>query len=222
MKTSRSPFAVLAGCASASNSRRAIILSTLALLACLPNPASSQIQPNSHELHAYVGAFFGDELTDSSISGRVAKVDDDLTFGIRYGYNFTQSLGMELSLGHTAGSVTDTPTNDIDIGLTTLDFNAIFHINTASPRWVPYITVGAGYVWADLDKSIHGKVSDLDVALGGEDSVTGNAGVGLKYFVSDRLMLRFDARYRYVDKLVDRFADSLNTFETTAGVGWRF
>ncbi len=49
-----------------------------------------------------------------------------------------------------------------------------------------------------------------------------NAGVGAKYFVNDRFLVRLEARYRYLDGVLDEFEDSLNTVETTLGVGWRF
>jgi hypothetical protein len=51
---------------------------------------------------------------------------------------------------------------------------------------------------------------------------SGSAGAGLKYFVNDRFLVRLEARYRYLDKVVDRFDDSRNTVETTLGVGWTF
>jgi len=35
-------------------------------------------------------------------------------------------------------------------------------------------------------------------------------------------MIRGEARYRYIDSLLEQFDDSLNTVETTAGVGWKF
>ena len=49
-----------------------------------------------------------------------------------------------------------------------------------------------------------------------------NAGVGLVYYVSDHFLVRADARYRYIDKLVDRYADWLEAPEATFGVGWQF
>jgi hypothetical protein len=35
-------------------------------------------------------------------------------------------------------------------------------------------------------------------------------------------MIRFGARYRYLDTLTDKLDDSLNTYEATLGIGWRF
>ncbi len=60
------------------------------------------------------------------------------------------------------------------------------------------------------------------VSITDDDGFTLNAGVGAKYFATEHLIIRAEARYRYVDKVVDRFDNSLGTVETTLGVGWQF
>ncbi|MEP7242870.1 MAG: hypothetical protein ABI885_04215 [Gammaproteobacteria bacterium] len=40
--------------------------------------------------------------------------------------------------------------------------------------------------------------------------------------MTDKLLFRLEGRYRYLDKVVDHFDHSLNTFETTLGVGYQF
>jgi opacity protein-like surface antigen len=87
---------------------------------------------------------------------------------------------------------------------------------------VPYVTAGVGYAWADFDRSVRGTVGGIDISVGGDSGFTANAGFGVKYFATERLMVRFDARYRYIDALADRYDSSLNTFETTLGIDWRF
>ena len=62
-------------------------------------PASAQVKARSQELDAYAGELFGDDLTDTRISGHKPKLDDDVTFGVRYGYNFTEAWGIEATLG---------------------------------------------------------------------------------------------------------------------------
>ena len=68
-------------------------------------PASAQVQAGSQEVEAYAGALFGDDLTDVRISGQQPKLDDDVTFGLRYGYNFTENWGIESSLGFSPNVV---------------------------------------------------------------------------------------------------------------------
>lgn len=197
-------------------------LATAGALAVTAVPAMAQVTAGSQEVHAYVGEAFGDDLSDRKINGRTPKLDDDLTYGFRYGYNFTDAWGLDLSLGQTNTSVTGLRGRDTDLDLTTFDVDAIYHFNPGS-RFVPYVLAGIGYASADLDRPIIGVVSGVGpVRIKDDSGFTLNAGVGAKYFIADNVSLRLDARYRYLDKVIDRFDDSLNTFETTLGVGFQF
>ena len=196
-------------------------LAALGALALNAAPAVAQVEANSQEVHAYGGELFGDDLTDTKISGRTPKLDDDLTYGVRYGYNFTSNWGIELSLGQSASSVTELAGGDVDLDLSTVDVDAVWHFNSGS-RFVPYVVAGLGYASADLDAPIRGTVNGGAVSIEDDSGFTLNAGVGAKYFATDRFLVRFEARYRYLDGVVDNFDDSLNTFETTLGVGWKF
>lgn len=197
--------------------KRLIGLATVGALSVAAVPAMAQVTAGSQEVSAYVGEAFGDDVSDRKINGRTPELDDDLTFGLRYGYNFTDALGLELSLGRTNTSVTGLATRDIDLDLTTFDVDAVYHFNPSS-RFVPYVLAGIGYASADLDRPIGvGAVRVSD-----DNGFTLNAGVGAKYFITDTVSLRLDARYRYLDKVIDRYDDSLNTFETTFGVGFQF
>lgn len=197
-------------------------LALAGLLAGVPAAAQPLIRPGSQEVHVFAGGLLADDLTDTKISGRTPQLDDSVTFGARYGYNFTATWGAELSLGYTPGSVTRGAEGDIDLDVTTLELNVVRHFHPILPRLVPYFTMGAGYAWADLDRSIRGTVGSTNVSVGGEDGFTANAGAGLKYFVTDQVILRCDLRYRYVDQLADRFEQSLDAVEGTIGIGWIF
>lgn len=197
-------------------------LATVGALAGSVLPATAQVTESSQEVHVYVGEAFGDELTDRMVSGRSPELDDDVTFGVRYGYNFTDAWGLELALGRTNTSVTKLAGRDIDFDLTTFDVDGIYHFNS-SESLVPYVLAGIGYVNGDLDRPIIGTAPGVGaVRINDDNAFTFNAGVGAKWFVSDLVSLRLDLRYRYLDKIVDRLDDSLNTFETTVGVGFKF
>ena len=183
-------------------------------------PALAQ-EAGKQEVHVYAGELFGDDITDRAISGQTPKLDDDVTFGLRYGYNLTDRLGLEASAGRTPSSVTKLAGGDIDLDLTTIDLDAVWNFNTGT-RFSPYVTAGVGYAWANLDRSIQGTVGAQPVSIEDDNGFTLNAGVGAKYFATDNLVLRAEARYRYLDKVVAPFDQSLNTVETTLGVGWRF
>lgn len=195
---------------------------TLGALAVGAGPAQAQVTSGSQEIHVYVGEAFGDDLTDRRVSGRRPEIDDDVTYGVRYGYNFSDARGIELSLGRTNTSVTELAGRDVDFDLTTFDVDGIYHVGS-SEKFVPYVLAGIGYVNGDLDRPIVGVAPGVGaVRIDDDNAFTFNAGVGAKWFVSNSVSLRLDLRYRYLDKVVDRIDDSLNTFETTVGVGFKF
>jgi outer membrane beta-barrel protein len=196
-------------------------LSAIAALAIHAAPASAQVQAGTQEVDVYGGELFGDTLTDREISGTTPELDDGITYGVRYAYNLTNSLGLEASLGNAASSATKLAGQDIDLDLTTLDLDAVWNFDTGS-KLVPYVLAGAGYAKANLDRPITGTVNGQPVSLDDDEGFTLNAGVGAKYFVTDNVLVRLEARYRYVDAVLDDLDDSLNTVETTLGIGWQF
>jgi outer membrane beta-barrel protein len=196
-------------------------LSAIGALAIYAAPASAQVQEGTQEVNVYGGELFGDRLTDREISASKPELDDDVTYGLRYAYNLTNSFGIEAQLGHTASAATKLAGGDIDLDLTTLDLDAVWNFDTGS-KLVPYVLGGVGYAKASLDSPITGTVNGQPVRLDDDDGFTLNAGVGARYFVTDNVSLRLEARYRYVDAVLDNLDDSLNTFETTLGVSWHF
>lgn len=184
-------------------------------------PASAQVHAGSQEVDAYAGALFGDDLTDVRISGQRPKLDDDVTFGLRYGYNFTDAWGIEAALGYNPNKVTGLAGGDVDLDLTTFDVDAVYNFNP-SGRLVPYVLAGAGYASANLDHDLVGFVNAQPVTISDDEGFTANAGIGAKFFATDKLLFRLEGRYRYLDKVIDHFDHSLNTFETTLGVGYQF
>jgi outer membrane protein len=188
-------------------------LLTLGVLSAQALPALSQ-EAGKHEVHAYGGALFGDKVTDVNVGGQRPELDDDATFGLRYGYNATDNFGIELSTGYSPNSVTKLAGSDIDIDLYTVDLDAVWNFANDSAL-TPYVLAGVGYASANLDRPLAGTIQD-------DDGFTLNAGAGLKYALTDRVVLRGEVRYRYLDKVVDRLDNQLNTFETTLGLGYRF
>ncbi len=186
------------------------------------SPAKAQVEARTHELHAYAGYLFGDDLTDTQISGATPELDGDFTAGVRYVYNFNEALGFDASFGYSPNAATGLATGgDIDLDIMTLDLDAVWNFMPGG-QLVPYVLGGVGYASADLDRPITGLVNGLPVQIDDDDGFTFNAGVGMKYFFSESVQLRVEARYRYMDALVDNFDDSLNTFEATIGAGMTF
>ncbi len=192
----------------------------LGVLAFEAVPALAQ-DAGKQEVSVYAGALFGDDVTDRSLTGRTPKLDDSFTYGLRYGYHLTDALGIELSVGESPSTVKRLTGGDIDLDLTTFDLDAVWNFRNGT-RFTPYVFGGVGYALADLDRRITGTVGTTPVAIDDDDGFTLNAGLGARYQATDHLFMRAEARYRYLDKVVDRFDDSLNTVETTLGVGYQF
>ena len=184
-------------------------------------PATAQIKQGSSEVHVYGGELFGDELVDRNVSGKRPQLDDDVTFGLRYGYNFAKALGLEVSVGYSPNQVTKLATSDIGLNVLTADVDGVWNI-TPELKVVAYLLGGGGYGHASIDRPIKGTVGGRNVTINDNHGFTANAGVGARIFVTDSLMVRVEGRYRYMDKVVDKFDNSLNTVEATAGIGWRF
>jgi len=204
-----------------STQLKIIGLATLGAAALFAAPANAQVQEGTQQIDIYGGELFGDRITDREISGTKPELDDDVTYGVRYTYNITDAFGLETAIGGTPTSVTKLAGGDVDLDLTTIDLDAVWHFNRGN-RVVTYVLAGVGYAQANLDDPILGTVNGQAVRIDDDNGFTLNAGVGAKFFVNDRFLVRLEARYRYLDKVVDQVSDSLNTVETTLGVGWQF
>lgn len=196
-------------------------LASLGAASLITAPAFAQVEARSQELSAYTGELFGDKLTDTAVSGQVPELDDDVTYGIRYAYNLTPNFALEASVGETLTSVTKLAGGDIDLDLSTLDLDAVWHFNPGD-RVVAYAVGGVGYARANLDDPITGIVDGQPASIDDDEGFTANAGVGAKFYVNDQVSVRLEARYRYLDSVLDNHDDSLNTVETTLGVAWQF
>lgn len=184
-------------------------------------PAMAQQAEGRSEIGVYAGALFGDDLTGQPVSGAVPKLDDDFVAGLRYAYNFTPSFALEGSFGYNPNKVTRAVGGNVDIDVYTADVNAVWNFRSQS-RLTPYLTAGVGYAFADLDRPLAGSVGGNSLSINDDEGVTANAGAGIKYALTDRLLVRLDARYRFIDKLVNQFDDSLNGGEVSLGLGWSF
>jgi len=196
-------------------------IAALGAVALRSAPAAAQARGHTQEIHVYAGELFGDDLTDRAISGARPRLDDDVTFGARYDYNFTDVWGIELSAGHSPNRAMHVAGGNINLGLTTVDLDAVWNF-TPRYRFVAYTVAGVGWAKANLDRRIQGTVGGQAVAIDDDNGFTANAGLGVKYYATDNLVFRLEGRYRYLNRVVSTFDQSLNTVETTLGVGWRF
>jgi opacity protein-like surface antigen len=196
-------------------------LSVLTALTLQSAPATAQEHAGSQSVEIFGGEQFGDNLTDAPVSGRTPRLNDNAVAGARYDYNFTDMWGIQLSSGYSWSRAARVTSGKDDLGLTTVDLDAVWNITTQCPV-VAYAIIGAGYAWANLDTAIAGEVNGRPVVLTDSNGFTANAGFGAKYYLFNNLYVDLQARYRYLNRLVSDSNQHLNTTETTLGIGWRF
>ena len=207
---------------------RIVMLGLLALsAAALHDPlAQAQSHAGSQDLQIYAGEMFGDRLTETPLTGRYPLLNDDAVFGGRYTYEFTDQWGLQLSGGYSPSRVTRLFGGDSNLGLTTVDLDALWNITPAftwdSHMLVPYTEAGVGYAWANLDHPLYGLIGTNPVALTDSDGYTANVGLGAKYYLTGNFFVDFDARYRYLSRLINREGQGLNSAQTTLSVGYQF
>jgi opacity protein-like surface antigen len=189
--------------------------------AALPALAAAQEQARTQSLEIYGGEMFGDKLTDAQVSGLRPRLNDDALAGARYNYNFTDMWGIQLSSGYSWSRASRVTGGRNNLGLTTVDLDAVWNITPQYPV-VVYVLAGAGYAWANLDTSIAGVTNGRAVVLTDSNGFTANAGIGVKYYLSNNLFVDAQGRYRYLNRLVSDSNQHLNTSEATLGIGWRF
>ena len=209
------------------NSRIPLLgLVTLGVAALHGTPADAQLRPVSQDLQIYAGESFGDRLTAIPLTGRYPLLDDDATFGGRYTYDLTRQWGLQLSTGYSPSRAARLAEGDHNLGLTTVDLDVQWDITPGltfgGHALIPYTEVGVGYAWANLNHPLDGIIGTTPATITDSNGYTANLGLGARYFLTRNLFVDFDARYRYLSRLVNRDSRGLNTAETTMSLGYQF
>lgn len=196
--------------------RLLLLFSVMALIGLgLPPLAHAAAPDDPNELGVYVGYLYGDDLTSLA---NTPELDDDISYGIEYVRMFTDNWGFMARLGFAPDTVTNVPGGDVDMDVTYLDLSATYQWNWDKVSL--YVPFGLGYAEGSLDRPLTG--FGPGVRIDDDGGITYHVGLGLLFPVGSSTDIRIDARYRNMDKLVDSFDDSLDTFEATVGVGWTF
>jgi OOP family OmpA-OmpF porin len=131
-----------------------------------------------------------------------------LVYGVRLGYDWTDSLATEL-VGTYVRAEVFPGTTDISVWSYRLDmlYNFMPHSTV-----VPYLAAGVGGITYEFPKSFGGDLSEP----------TANFGAGVKFFMTDSLALRMDARHLW-DFSNDNFRhEAWNHWEYSLGVSFLF
>jgi OOP family OmpA-OmpF porin len=164
-------------------------------LSILSSAAFAQVRPSTFSVTPYIGGYLFDNDQ---------KLHNAPVYGISLGYDFTKYFGAQISGEYltTDYDLTVSGSRSTNVGNYRLD--GIFNLMPDS-RLVPFVFVGFGGQSLDYPKDVSNRTASAV-----------DYGVGLKYFVTDRLALRVDARQVYI------FDDSRKDFEYTAGLSFYF
>ena len=166
----------------------------LVFAAGISTAALAQVRQGTVEISPFAGYLFGGEFSRGSndlFDFRV-EADDDVTYGIRLGFNLTDNFEMEFQASRTESAfVSDDDVlfggNGNSFGDLTIDyFLGYATFNFGHGHAVPYFTIGAGV--ANLDPDVPGTSAQSDTRF------TGSLGAGVKVFVNPHFGFRFDGR----------------------------
>jgi outer membrane beta-barrel protein len=171
------------------------LLSVLVLLCASVSPGFAGVQEGSISVSPYVGGYVFDgayELNHAPV------------FGLRIGYALDKHIGIE-ALGEYVDTEVDAPKtkrNNATASSTGARLEGLYHF-MPDGKFVPFVAVGVGGINIDA-----WKVSETNFAAA--------YGVGLKYFITDSLALRADARHIAV------FGSLHSNLSYTAGITYAF
>jgi hypothetical protein len=186
----------------ALQSLRAVAICAFAFFLASSGPARAQA--GTGHLEVFAGLY----TPDSDL------VDDDLTFGLRSGYQFGDSWGyLFQSSVYTSKDFSATSEvfdlERVDYELYLLDFSLAWHARVGNQEGLS-IFFGPGYAFSSIDGA------GLDFDFAADDTFTLHAGAGWTFMLGDQVSLRPDVRARWFE--VSESTD----FEATIGLGWVF
>jgi OOP family OmpA-OmpF porin len=148
------------------------VLLIVCILVFLPGNGMGQIREGSVSLNPNVGGY---------VFQGGQHIEDDLTYGLGLGYNFTENWGVEGNFNYvnTDSNADSSDGENVEAYLYRLD--ALYHF-MPEKKLVPYLAAGVGAI----------RISG-DIDNKGSDPLL-NFGAGVKYFFTENLAVRGDIR----------------------------
>jgi OOP family OmpA-OmpF porin len=174
-------------------------LLTFAALSSAAVPAFSGERAGAVSISPFVGGYTFDGVQHLKTSP---------VYGLRLGYDVTRNLGIE-AVGNfleTQGTHADTSINALSYRL-----DILYNIMPHGP-FVPYLAAGGGGI-------IFGHGRDGLKFSDRTNDITATAGFGVKYFLSDSIALRGDARQLFI---FEDHNSVMYNWEYTAGLSFLF
>jgi hypothetical protein len=171
-------------------------------------PAVADVDAGTGEIEIYAGWLWPDEESGTDL--------DDLTYGLRLGYNVTEHFGIVGTLGYWQAEDT------VASGLFEQDTDGLFF--DVSFEWIvnpdseAVFIVYGGPGYAAFNADYRDKLgTGLDFSVD-DDVFTVHAGMTARFQVMENFFIRPDLRVRWSDS--DLRSDDAYDWEATLGVGW--
>lgn len=156
------------------------------------------------ELTALGGAYFGGTVYTGSTAAlrRDVNVNDDWAYGGRLAYVFSPAIGLEAGFIYSKADMnlsTGAGQGPAHLGeLTESRYELNFNFYTNPGPVIGYFTLGGGltHLVADIDRSLIGSGSNNSAS---DDRFSSNIGLGVKLNTSEKMGIRLDGRWRYMD-----------------------
>jgi opacity protein-like surface antigen len=181
---------------------------------------------DSGQLRGYVGLYAGAGTfleTDSIPEAQITEQTQPYFMGMA-GVNFDKHFGAEIAVSFLETELSSPEYGEI-AEYTTVTFLGLARLRypVMNDRLSPYIVVGGGIGYSELNDRTLGLTDDLSVAGDPEITPIAALGIGLDYFVTDNVAIGVDARYTFLfDQTlqIDERPRSINldTLSVSAGV----
>lgn len=169
------------------------ILAFFVVLISFVTAAHAEIKQGSFSITPFVGGYLFEGNED---------LKGTYTAGLRAGYNFTETLGLE---GYFYYVPTEMDVFDADVDMYSYGIEGIYHF-MPDRSVVPFVALGIG--------GIH---YDAPCGMDNKEKLSVDYGAGLKYFITDDIALRADIRH--VLPLDKNYNDLLFTFGVNFALG---
>jgi OOP family OmpA-OmpF porin len=178
--------------------KRSALLMTFAAVCLMVVPVAAGERAGAVSLSPYVGGYTFDG---------VEHLETAPVYGLRIGYDVTKYFGVELVGSYLA--TTRTLCKKTSVNALSYRLDLLYNLLPEGPL-VPYLAVGGGAITKGHGAGFHG---------GSNTDATANAGLGLKYFLTDSIALRGDARQLFI---FEKHNSIMYNWEYTAGLTFLF
>jgi len=154
-----------------------------ALLFCFGSGAQAQMKDTGFFIGGGI-SYAWEDFDTNDLEDAVGKVSTDDTYGFNLyaGYRFIKYLSLEANFNWYDSFQIDTNFGSFDLDVWTLMLDAKVMYPLFENRFVPYLRLGGGYMYAELEN---------------EDSedFAWNLGIGADYFFTPNISVGLDGKY---------------------------